>query len=75
MREKVLEVLCQINPKIANQINVDLLETGLINSFEIVNVVLELEEVFHIEIDPELINPDNFRNVDAITSMVEHLLM
>lgn len=74
MKEKVLEVLCQVNPKIANQADVDLLETGLINSFEIVNVVMELEEVFNIEIDPELINPDNFKNVETITGMIEHLL-
>ncbi|MBD5501321.1 MAG: acyl carrier protein [Lachnospiraceae bacterium] len=74
MKEKVLEVLCQVNPKIASQADADLLETGLINSFEIVNVVMELEEVFQVEIDPELITPANFKNVDAITNMVEHLL-
>lgn len=73
MREKVLAALCKVNPKIANNVEADLLEMGLIDSFEIVNVVMELESAFNIEIDPELINPDNFQTVDAIVGMMEKI--
>ncbi len=74
MKEKVLEILCKVNPKIGNNVEADLLETGLVDSFEIVNVVMELEEALDIEIDPELIIPDNFQNVDAIVRLVEKLI-
>ncbi len=74
MKEKVLEILCKVNPKIKNNAEADLLETGLIDSFEIVNVVMELEGALNIEIDPELIVPDNFQTVNAIVLLVEKLI-
>ena len=74
MKEKVLEILCKVNPKIGNNVEADLLETGLVDSFEIVNVVMELEEALDVEIDPELIIPDNFQNVNAIVRLVEKLI-
>lgn len=74
MREKVVEVLCRVNPKIANDIEADLLETGLIDSFEIVNVVMELESTLNIEIDPELVSPENFQTVDTIVKLVESIV-
>lgn len=74
MREKVFEVLCRVNPKIANDREADLLETGLIDSFEIVNVVMELESALNIEIDPELVSPENFQTVDAIVKLIESIV-
>lgn len=73
MREKVLEVLCSVNPKAAHHIDDDLIETGVIDSFEIVNVVMELEEALNVEIDPELVSPENFQSVDAIVNLMERL--
>lgn len=74
MRKKVLEVLCQVNPKIANHLEADLLETGLIDSFEIINVVMELERSLNVEIDPELVSPENFQTVDAIVELVDRIV-
>ena len=69
-----MEVLCQVNPKIADHVEDDLLETGLIDSFEIVNVVMELEGTLNIEIDPELVTPENFQTVDAIVKLIESIV-
>lgn len=74
MKEKVLETLCKVNPKIGSNVEANLLEAGLIDSFEIVNIVMELETELDIEIDPELIIPDNFQTVNAITNLVEGLV-
>ncbi len=73
MRNKVLEILYEVNPKIADHLTDNLIESGIIDSFEIVNVVMELEEELNIEIDPELISPDNFESVDAIVRLMERL--
>lgn len=73
MREKVLEALRRINVKILEHMEEDLIETGLIDSFEIINLVVELEDIFNMEIDPEEIAPDNFQTVDAIVNLVERL--
>lgn len=71
MQRKIWEILNAINPKIEENAEMDLLESGLIDSFVIVNIVMELENEFEIEIDPELITPDNFRTINSIVKLIE----
>ena len=74
MREKVLDVLCGVNAEIRKNEDKDLLAAGLIDSFEIVNLVVELEETFDIEIDPELVVPENFQTVDKIVALIDRII-
>ena len=71
MKEKVIEILNQINPQIGQDMDADLLEEGLINSFEIVNIVMNLEDAIGIEIDPDLINAANFKSMRNIVALIE----
>ena len=73
MRKKVMEALYRINPKITEHTDEDLIEAGFIDSFEIVNLVVELEDIFCMDIDPEEILPDNFQTVNAIINLMERL--
>ena len=74
MQRKIWEILNEINPKIEENVEEDLLEAGLIDSFQIVNIVTELENEFEIEIDPELIIPDNFNTIESITKLIEKII-
>lgn len=74
IKETVLEILREINPGISDDIEADLLKNGAIDSYEIVNVVMELEDAFGIEIDPELIIPSNFQTIASIIKLIEGLL-
>ena len=74
MREKIIELLEGINDEIVEDLNRDLLASGIIDSYEIVNIVVELEEALDIEIDPELVVPENFKTVNAIIKMVEGIV-
>lgn len=74
IREKVTEILCGVNPKIGEDVDADLLKSGFIDSFEIVNVVMELEDAFGIEIDPESIIPANFQTIADIVKLIEQTL-
>ena len=69
MKEKVLKVLQSVNEAIADGEN--LITGGIVDSFEVVNIVMELEEAFEIEIDTEDVVAENFETVDRITAMVE----
>lgn len=69
MKEKIIEILSGLNPKIQDGIN--LISESVIDSFEVVNIVMELEEAFDIEIDPEDVIAENFETVDAIVALVE----
>jgi acyl carrier protein len=70
-KEKVTAVLQKINSDIKND-DTDLLAAGLLDSFDIVNLVSQLEDTFGIEIDPRYIVPENFRTISAIAALMEH---
>ena len=74
MKDKILTILSEIDGEISKNPEVNLLASGIIDSFEIVNLVVELEEAFDIEIDPELVVPDNFQTLDAIVEMMEGIV-
>ncbi|MCQ2517650.1 MAG: phosphopantetheine-binding protein [Lachnospiraceae bacterium] len=52
----------------------DLVETGLVDSFEMMEIVEALEDEFDIEISGRDIVPENFANVATIEALVEKYL-
>mgnify|MGYP000968656723 FL=1 len=69
-KEIVVNVLQAVNSDIKND-DTDLLASGLLDSFDIVNLVSQLEEAFTVEIEPTDIVPENFRTVAAIAALME----
>lgn len=72
MKEQILEILCEVDERIEE--GIDLIEEGIINSFVIVNIVMELEDAFEIEIDAEEVVAENFQSVEKIVEFVERLV-
>ena len=74
MEEKVLEILAEINDEILDYDGDNLIESGLLDSFQIVDLVGMFEEEFDIEIDAELVVVENFRTKEAIMEMLNGIL-
>ena len=53
MKEKVLEILAEVNEEILDYDGDNLIESGLLDSFQIVDLVGMFEEEFDIEIADE----------------------
>ena len=70
MEQEVLQVLCELNDEIPNDVQVNLLEEGIIDSFDIANIVSALEERFAIEISAEDIVPENFSSIQQIAKVI-----
>ena len=71
INEEVYELLREINNDIPEDDDLDLLGSGIIDSFDVVNIVAGLEEKFQIEIDAEDIVPENFSKLVEIIHLVK----
>lgn len=74
MRERIENVCREVNADILAYDGTMMLEEGIIDSFDIINLVSELEEEFDVEIDARYVVKENFANIDAIAALMESLL-
>ncbi|MCM8781690.1 MAG: acyl carrier protein [Candidatus Aminicenantes bacterium] len=51
-----------------------LIESGLIDSHAIMSLIAFLEDEFKIRIEPQDLLPENFDNINAISSLVDRIL-
>lgn len=71
MNEKFKEIILSIRPEVFENPTVDLVEEGIIDSLDIMNIIDKCESEFGIDFDPEDVTPENFANTDAIWRLVE----
>lgn len=70
--EKLMEILKSINSEIDYRNNKHLVEEGLLDSLEIVEIITSIEETFGIEISPDQIDSDNFESAEAMWEMIQN---
>ena len=73
MKEKVLSVLKSVRQDVDFASATSLIDDGILDSFDIISIVSELNEKFDIDITADELEPENFNTLDAITSLVESL--
>ena len=74
MKEKVFEILAEVNEEILDYDGDNLVDSGLLDSFLIIDLVEMFEEEFDIEIDAQLVVVENFQTKEAIIKMLEAIL-
>ena len=72
--EKVLEILQELRPDVDFENEDSLVDGGVLDSFDIVALVGELNDEFDIEIKPSDLIPANFNSAKAIAALVEKLM-
>ena len=70
MEEKIIKALEAVCDESDFKTSEDFIEDGIIDSFQIVELVGELEEVFDIDISGDDILPENFVNLAAICELI-----
>lgn len=71
MKEQIIKILSELRPEFDfTQEGVNYIEEGMLDSFDIVNLVNELDDTYGISIDGVDILPENFSSVDAICALL-----
>lgn len=72
MKECVSKVLMNVKEEMASHLDsTRLVSDGILDSLDIMNLIVELESEFDIEIDPEDVLSENFESVEVIAALVE----
>ena len=71
--QEITEILQTVRGDIDFTNATNLVSDGIITSFDILQIVMELEEKFDIEIEPQYIEPENFNSAKAIEKMIIEL--
>ena len=69
--ETLLKILAELRPDVDFEENKELVDSGELDSFDIVSLVGELCDEFEIGADE--IVPENFNSVEAIWALVQRL--
>lgn len=71
MKEKFTEILNKVKPDILENPGVDLIEEGILDSLDIMNLIAEFEKAFGIDFDPDDVIPETFASAEAIWEVVQ----
>lgn len=72
--DKLIEILKNIRPDIDFENNEDaLIDDGILDSFDVVSIISELDDVFGVQIKINELVPENFNTVESIWALVQKL--
>lgn len=74
MREKIIEVIRSVNEDILKYDGDDMIGDGTVDSFEVIDLVMKLEEELGIEIDAEYVIAENLNNTEGIIKTIEKVM-
>ena len=71
-KEQIIKILTELRPEFDfTQEGVDFFEAGMLDSFDLVALVSDLDKTFGISIDGMDILPENFSSVDGICTLLK----
>lgn len=72
MKEQIIKILTELRPEFDfSQDGLNFIEEGMLDSFDIVSLVDEIESAFGVAIGGTDVIPENFCSVDAICETIK----
>lgn len=71
--EQLLELLKGVRPDVDFENETALIDDGLLDSFDVVSIISEIDDVFGVQIRINELDPDNFNSAEAIWNLIQKL--
>ena len=71
--EQLLEILSDLHPEVDFEECDTLIDDGILDSFDIVSLISEINEEIDVVISAEHIIPENFNSAEALYALIERL--
>lgn len=71
--DKLMRILSELSSDIDFETEDALIDGGMLDSFDIVTLVAEIDDAFGIEIPAEALIPENFNSAKTIFALIQQL--
>ena len=71
--EKLLEILKGVRPDVDFENETALIDDGILDSFDVVSIISELDDAFGVQVRINELDPENFNSAEAIWKLVQEL--
>lgn len=71
--EKLIKILSEIRPDVDFVNEKSLIDDGILDSFDVVSIISELDDAFDVQIRISELDPDNFNSVESIWKLIQQL--
>lgn len=72
--DELLEILEDLHPEVDFETEVKLIDNKILDSFDVVTIVAEVNEEFDVAIPAEELIPENFNSAQALWALIEKLM-
>ena len=72
--EKLIDILTDLHPDVDFETENQLIDGKILDSFDIVTLVTEIDAEFDVAIPAEELIPENFNSASALYALIEKLL-
>ena len=72
--EQLLNILSELHPEVDFETEEHLIDNKILDSFDIVTIVAEIDSEFDVSIPAEELVPENFNSAKALYALVERLM-
>ena len=69
----LLEILSGLHPEIDFNICETLIDDGILDSFDVITIIADINDVFDVAIPVEEIIPENFNSAAALYELIKRL--
>ena len=72
--EDLMKILADLHPDVDFTNNDKLVDSKILDSFDIVTIIAEVDNVFDVAIPAEEIVPDNFNSAKSLYALIKRLM-
>lgn len=71
--EKLLKILEGIRPDVDFRNETALIDDGILDSFDVVSIISELDDAYDVQIRITELDPENFNSAESIWNLIQEL--
>lgn len=71
--EKIMEILKELRPDVDFETEKQLIDGGILSSFDIMKMIEELSDAYDIDIEMDEIIPENLNSAEGIYRLIQRL--